>query len=252
MELVVLGTGAAYPGPGQASSGYLVRSGETRLLIDCGNGVVVRLQEAGELYGLTHLLFSHLHADHLLDVFPLFYSRLYGGGQVMPPLPTLMPPGEVERFARVAELLRVDPKKMVEQVFQMGEYDPEAGLTVDGLRISFLRTVHPVPTFALRIEEGGSALVYTSDTAPFPELADFARGCRILLAEATISQQDFDAEHAIHLTPSLAADLAARSGAEKLLLTHMWPYYDRKAMLEEGLQVFPNTQLAEELRVYKL
>ncbi len=252
MELVVLGTGAAYPGPHQASSGYLVVEGETRLLIDCGSGVVSRLQEAGELEGLTQLLFSHIHADHLLDVFPLFYSRLYARGKNYPPLPAYMPPGEVERFARLAEVLRIEPRRLVEGVFRTTEYDPQAGLRIGTLQISFLRTVHPVPAFALRLDRGNSSLVYSADTAPFPELAEFARGCDLLLCEATLSQQDFDPEHAIHLTPALAADVATKAGAKRLLLTHMWPYYDRQSMLEEGQGVFPNTELAEELKRYPI
>ena len=252
MELVVLGTGAAYPGPHQASSGYLVKEGETRLLIDCGNGVVSRLQEAGELESLTHLLFSHLHADHMLDIFPLFYSRLYARGKRFPPLPVYMPPGEVERFTRLAEVLRIEPQKLLGRVFHIEQYDAQAGLVIDSLRISFLRTVHPVPAFALRLDSAGHSLVYTADTAPFPELGDFARGCDLLLAEATISQEDFDPEHAIHLTPALAADLATKAGARRLLLTHMWPFYDRQAMLEEGLRIFPDTELAEDLARYSI
>lgn len=252
MELLVLGCGAAYPGPHQASSGYLVKEGQTNLLIDCGNGVVPRLQEAGELETLTQLLFSHIHADHLLDIFPLFYSRLYAKGKNYPPLPVYMPPGEVERFARVAEALKVEPQKMLHGVFQATEYDPETGLELGNLRISFLRTVHPVPAYALRLEDGSSSLVYTADTAPFPELAEFAKGCDLLLAEATLSQEDFDPDHAIHLTPALAGELAKDAGAKKLLLTHIWPHYDRQAMLEEGRRVFPNTELAEELKRYSL
>ncbi len=250
MELVVLGSGAAYPGPHQASSGYLVKEGKTNLLIDCGNGVVSRLQEAGELETLTHLLFSHIHADHLLDIFPLFYSRLYAKGRNYPPLPVYMPPGEPERFARLAEVLRVEPQRLLQGVFHTGEFDPQAGLRAGSLQISFLRTVHPVPAFALRLENGKSSLAYTADTAPFPELTEFVRGCDLLLSEATVSQEDFDPEHAIHLTPTLAGELASQAGVKRLLLTHIWPYYDRQAMLEEGRRAFPNTELAEDLKRY--
>ncbi|MGE5619869.1 MAG: MBL fold metallo-hydrolase [Sphingomonadaceae bacterium] len=252
MELVVLGTGAAYPGPHQASSGYLVKQANTGLLLDCGNGVVSRLQEAGELDGVAALLFSHLHADHLLDIFPIFYSRAYAKGKNYPPLPVFLPPGESERFARLAEVLRVEPHRFSEGILRTAEYDPSAGLTIGDLQLSFHRTVHPIPTFAVRVEANGRSLVYTSDTGPDPGLAELAEGCDLLLCEATLSDEDFDPASPIHLTPRLAADLAAKAGAKRLLLTHLWPHYDRQAMLEQAQQVFPTAELAEEMRRYPL
>lgn len=252
VELVVIGSGAAYPGPHQASSGYLVRGGQTGLLVDCGNGVVSRLQEAGEMENVTALLFSHLHADHLLDIFPLFYARLYSKGKVYPRLPVYMPPGEVDRFARLAEVLRVDTHKLFEQVFSVREYDPAGTLAVDGLSISFLQTAHPVPAYALRIEDAGGSMVFSADTGPLPELAGFARGCDLLLCEASIRPEDFDPSHAIHLTPAMAAEVAASAGAKRLLLTHLWPFYDRQEMLQQAKAVFPQAELAEELNRYPI
>ncbi len=252
MELVVLGVGAAYPGPGQASSGYLIKERDTSLLLDCGNGIVPRLEEAGELGTLTALLFSHLHADHLLDIFPLFYSRIYAKGRSYPSLPVYLPPGESSTFARLAEVLRVEPRRMFEGAFQTTEYDPSTALTVGDLRLTFLRNVHPVPTFAVRVESDEASVVYTADTAPHPDLTDLARGADLLLAEATLSGADYDPSHAIHLTPTLAAELAAKAGAGRLLLTHIWPHYDRQAMLDEARQLFPATDLAEELSRYPL
>ncbi len=244
----MLGTGAAYAGPGQASSGYLVKEGTTSLLLDCGNGVVSRLQEAGELEGLTALLFTHLHADHLLDVFPLFYSRVYGGKQY-PPLPVFLPPGESDRFARIAEVLRVEPRKLFEGAFHTSEFDA-AGMTLDGLKLAFNRNRHPVPTYSVRIEKYPISVVYTADTGPYDELADFARNCSLLLSEASLSEQDYDPEHPLHLTPRLAATVAKKARVRRLLLTHLWPHYDRQTMLTQAQKVFPATELAEELQRY--
>lgn len=252
VELVVLGIGAAYPGPGQASSGYLIRDGATGLMIDCGNGVVSRLQEAGEEDNLTALLFSHLHADHCLDIFALFYQRVYNKDKSYGRLPLYLPPGEAERLARVAEVLRVDSKKLFEKGFELVEFDPAAGLVVDNLRLSFSRNEHPVPTYALRVEDAVASLVYSSDSGPQPELERLARDCSLLLCEASLSDADFDPAHPIHLTPRLAAEVAVNAGAKRLLLTHIWPYYDRAAMLKEARRVFPPAELAEELKRYQV
>jgi ribonuclease BN (tRNA processing enzyme) len=252
LELLVLGIGAAYPGPGQACSGYLVKSGETSLLIDCGNGIVSRLQQAGELEGLTALLFSHLHADHCLDIFPLFYSRAFSRDSSLAPLPIYLPPGEMERFARLAEVLRVEPPRLLDGTFTAAEFDPSAGLQVGDLRLSFAQTEHPVPTYSIRVEDGYGSFAYSSDTGPTEKLAELARGCDLLLSEATLGEEDFNPSNPLHLTPRMAAEVALQTGARALLLTHIWPHYDRQTMLEEARRVFPATELAEELRRYPI
>ena len=251
MELIVLGTGAAYPGPRQACSGYLVRDGQTGLLLDCGNGIVSRLQEAGEMDNLTAIIFSHLHADHLLDIFPLFYSRAYARGKSYPRLPVYLPPGETDRFVRIAEVLRVEPKKLFERTFDVTEYEPYSGLKIDSLHISFASNEHPIPTYAIRIDDGGSSIIYSSDTGPSPALEQLARGSHLALFEATLAGSDYNPVNPIHLTPSLAAEIAAKAAVKKLLLTHIWPFYDRSAMLAAAQRVFQPTELAEELKLYR-
>lgn len=251
MELVVLGNGSAYAGPHQACSGYLVRERDTALMIDCGNGVVSKLLEAGEEDNLSALLFTHLHADHCLDIFSLFYSRVYARKRY-PRLPLYLPPDETQRLQRLAEVLRVEPKKLFEQAFEPIEYDPEARLQVGALRITFSRNDHPVPAFALRIEDDKASMVFSSDTGPQDRLEKLAAGCDLLLAEATLAENDFNPERPIHLTPALAADVAVRAGVKRLLLTHIWPFYDRSEMLKAAQKVFPGAELAEELNRYRI
>lgn len=252
MELVVLGNGAAYAGPGQACSGYLVLDGNDGLLIDCGNGVVSKLFEAGEQDRLSGLLFTHLHADHILDLFSLFYSRVYAVGKHYPRLPLYLPPGGSDRLARLAEVLRVEPKRLFEQAFEPIEYDPDGTLTAGNLSLSFARNEHPIETFAVRVDRKGASMVYSSDTGPQPRLAKLARGCDLLIAEATWTEADFRPDSPIHLTPRRAADVAARAGVQRLLLTHIWHGYDRSAMLADAKGLFPSTELAEELRHYQI
>ena len=252
MELVVLGNGSAYAGPRQASSGYLVRDGDAGLLIDCGNGVVSRLLEAGEQDNVTALLLTHLHADHLLDIFSLFYSRIFAIGKSYPRLPIYLPPGEADRLRSLAEVLRVEPVKLFEQAFELKEYDPDGQLELGTLRVSFAPNSHPVPAYAVRVENGTSSLVCSSDTGPQERLEALARGCDLLLAEATWDDATFEASRPIHLTPRLAAEVAVRAGARRLLLTHIWYGYDLSAMVASARRVFPATDLAEELKRYAI
>ena len=72
MKLTVIGCWGAYPGPGGASSGYLIeneRAGSSdRFLLDCGSGVLSKLHEYTDITKLNNIVLSHYHADHIADI----------------------------------------------------------------------------------------------------------------------------------------------------------------------------------------
>lgn len=70
MRVTVLGKSPSWEDAGGACSGYLVRDGDTTLLVDCGNGVFSRLRETVDYFDVDAVVISHLHADHFLDLVP--------------------------------------------------------------------------------------------------------------------------------------------------------------------------------------
>ena len=76
MDFTVLGGSPAWPNPGQPASGYLLESGDRRVLIDCGSGIAgaLRAEDPGPL---TDIFISHFHADHWFDLVPLHFLHLY-------------------------------------------------------------------------------------------------------------------------------------------------------------------------------
>ena len=53
MRLTVLGKSPAWQDAGGACSGYLVEDGDTRVLLDCGNGVFAKLRERSTTWTST-------------------------------------------------------------------------------------------------------------------------------------------------------------------------------------------------------
>ncbi len=95
MRLTIVGAGPVMPNPGGASSGYLLTAGDTRLLVDCGPGVVSRLQRYVACADLTAIVISHFHSDHLLDLVPLRYGLQFAPGAKGRPRPRLyLPPDQ--------------------------------------------------------------------------------------------------------------------------------------------------------------
>ena len=82
------------------------------------------------------------------------------------------------------------------------------------------KTPHTAESMALGVRARGARLVYTGDTGPSEELARWAAGCDLLLAECSLP----DGEGIeIHLTPSQAGSLARAARARRLVLTHFYP-----------------------------
>ena len=92
LALTVLGGSPAWPNPGQAASGYLVESADTRLLMDCGSGIAAELR-AHDPGPLTAIVISHFHADHWFDLVPLHYAYLFGDWNTRAHPELHLPPG---------------------------------------------------------------------------------------------------------------------------------------------------------------
>ena len=93
---------------------------------------------------------------------------------------------------------------------------------------------------------------YCSDTAPFPSLAEWARGVDILYTEATyMADLEKEAAARFHSTTLQAASLAREAGAKKLVVAHYSSRYrDTAPLLSEIRSVFPNAEAANDGDVY--
>jgi len=99
MLLTVLGCSGSVPGPESPASGYLLRVGDTSVVLDLGNGTFGALQRYLDPFTLDGLILSHLHPDHCADVSALTVYRRYHPhpppGEV---LPVYGPPDAAERL----------------------------------------------------------------------------------------------------------------------------------------------------------
>ena len=213
MELAVLGRYGPYPRIGGACSGYLVRQGQTQILVDCGAGVLARLIAETELGALDAVVLSHLHYDHCSDMGVLRYAleQLEKRGGCKLPLPVYAPKTPLD-VHRLVEYPAFAPQAMA---------DGQAA-TVGELTLTFHATEHPVETYAMRILGGGSTLFYTADTGYFDALPALCRGADVLLADACYLDADLSGNAPVHLTARQAGMLAKEAGVKRVLLTHLW------------------------------
>ena len=75
MKLTLLGTGCPSIDHKRCGSSNLVFSKRTKILIDCGSGVTQRLHQSGNSSAeIDALLLTHLHTDHVIDLYQLIIS----------------------------------------------------------------------------------------------------------------------------------------------------------------------------------
>ena len=158
MELTVLGCSGSFNGPkGGACSGYLVRSGETSIWLDCGNGTFGHLQQHIAAEDLTAVVVTHEHPDHCVDIYGLHVLMRYGLEREG--LPVIAPEGLAEHLG---QLVGGDWGN----AFAWQGIDETECVSIGDIGLRFSRTDHPPPTYAVEASASGKRLVYTSDTGP--------------------------------------------------------------------------------------
>lgn len=254
-HLTILGTkGGPAIRPGSAMpTSMLLCLGERPIVVDCGLGVTRALAAQGmELRDLSLIFVTHLHSDHYLELGPLLHTAWTAG--LKSPVDVWGPPGlarylqgflaamEDDIALRIADEGRPDPRQLV----RLHVIAPEGGrgviLACGGLVVEAMRNRHPplADSFALSFRSGGIRVVLSGDTAPMPEMADFARGADLLVHEAMLGEALADLvarvgngddrlmRHLLrsHSPAAEVAGIAARAGVRALALNHLIPSDD--------------------------
>ena len=242
IEVTLLGTGSPIPDARRAGPATLVRAGGQTFLVDCGRGVLQRLTAVGAgANGLTALLLTHLHSDHIADLGDLIITRWVTTFTPDPaPLSIIGPPGTAEvveatlkafgfdigyRIAHHADLTSPPPVEVHERT-DGTVWDH------DGVQIAVAPTDHrPVaPTIGFRVEHGGASVVLAGDTVPCESLDTLAAGAGALV-HTVIRKELIDAMPMqrirdicdYHSSVEEAAATAKRAGVGILILTHYVP-----------------------------
>ncbi len=236
MRITVLGCWAPYPRPGGACSGYLVQDAGVSILLDAGNGSFSNLCKHIAFRDLDAVFISHLHLDHCADLFCLRHAlkiayKKNSGRAQMPLFMPQEPAEDIERLTGsqdgVFDLRTIEKLPLQDDLFTA---------VVGHLELLFTPTWHSLPGYGVIIGNGRSKIAYSGDTAYFAKLATYWRGVQLLLCEASGFQAESDSLAGVHLTAAQAGLLAAKSGAERLLLTHLLPEYEPVDLCAEAAE----------------
>jgi ribonuclease BN (tRNA processing enzyme) len=200
LSFIPLGIGDAFSRL-HYSSCLAVNFGESWIIVDCPHPIRKMLHEAShsleksldvgdiEAVVLTHLhgdhcsglegmaFFSHFYLQRQLKVFghPLVAEHLWDGilRLAMEPL--------VEADGAAPE----EPRSM-ETYLDLKHLDEKRSVEVGPFHIECRRTIHHIPTTALRISAGGRCLGYSADTSFDPTLIDWLSDADLIIHETNL------------------------------------------------------------------
>ena len=215
MKLTVIGCWGAYPGPGGASSGYLIENegsdNNDRFLLDCGSGILSKLYEYTDITKLNNVVLSHYHADHIADIGCFQYAakvQISLGERNIP-------------ISIYGHNLSDYFDKLSYEDASIGKPVKEGvPLVLGSLTLHFKQTPHPAPSFAVRVETKDGSLGYTGDTGWDDDLVKFFKGVDLFLCESSLYNKYKDMVEG-HLTAGEAGRLAKEAEVGKLILTHL-------------------------------
>jgi ribonuclease BN (tRNA processing enzyme) len=228
MRLTTLGTGTASPST-RVNAGHLVEAGSVTLLMDCGSGVVHRMGVIGANWlGITHLAITHFHPDHTLDLTTLMFAWKHG---TLPPRSaplTIFGPVGISQLLEQFAAVYGDTVREPGFPVTVRELSPGERVALgDDVTLETHKVPHTPESVAYSVERGGVRLVYTGDTGFDTTVAEWARGCDLLLSECSLPEQ---LAIASHLTPAQVGVMAEVAEPARLVLTHFYP-----PVLEENI-----------------
>ncbi len=237
MKITLLGTGAAYPGPGETCSGFLVQERNTNLLIDCGNGILGNLQKFVHLSEITDIYISHMHADHFFDLIPYRYALYYGKDKSPAGRPRLyLPPEGTRVLGQVVDYF-AETDTFFADAFTLFEY--QAGKTIKLADFELMPTEvkHYIASYGVSITNDQKA-AYSSDSGECDGLRELAKDADIFICNVGNSLEPGKANSWGHLSPEQAGVLAEESGVKMMLISHLIPDFAKEQYLNKAAAYF--------------
>lgn len=235
MHLTILGSGTNVH-PTRAAAGYLVQTDQT-ILIDFGPRTLANLMQTGvDRHRLTHILFSHFHADHFSDFITFFFDAVYFSKFLgrRPDLTLIGPRGTRRLFRTIlntfpgfkAAEFGVRIKEIADRSFRLGHTRIRPRTVLHSQRL------HCV---GYRIEYQGKALAYSGDAQYCAGLVRLCRG-----ADVAVLDCSFPANRPGpgHMHAGDCAKVAQEAGVKRLILSHFYPIADQYDVKRQASRLF--------------
>ena len=244
MKLTLLGTGCPSVDFKRCGSSNLISTKSTKILVDCGSGVTQRLnQSKNSSADIDALLLTHLHTDHVIDLYQLIISswhsnrtsqwKIYGPKGTKQFVDKIFLAWKSERKLRISYEKIKSSKALNYKVY---EFKKEGFININDIKIKYFEVDHkPVPyAYGFSFFNKNKKLTISGDTRPCESLMLNAQNADVLLHEVFIeyeinqtsglrSKKTLHNVKEYHTPSNLVGKVAKLSNCKKLVLTHFVP-----------------------------
>ena len=235
MKLTILGNNGPFPSAGGACSSYLLEAGALKILIDMGSGSLSELQKKFNIMDIDVIILTHLHYDHVADIFVLKYAYSVNKKGLLKKPILFMPQQPSEQY-----------KAIKDSRFEIVDINNGLKKNISDVQISFIKVPHPVECYAVSIVHNDKRFVFSADTYDEKPLLDIVKDADLFLVDAGLMQKD-KTDMSAHFSVKEACELGCH--AKKTLLTHFSPIYSKDEILSE---VCCGAELSERGKEYRI
>lgn len=220
VEVQFVGSGDAFGSGGRLQACISVRSGEERVLLDCGASSLVGLQRLGiDPNEISTIFVSHFHGDHFGGI-PYLFLYYQGVTKRQEPLTIVGPTNLEDRVWKLSEgLYEGTADNDWSFDIQFVEMDEEDTREVGGIKVQSYPAIHPPNSNPriYRIEIGGRTIAYSGDTNWTGALVSASQDADLLICECNY----FDTTGEFHIDYMNFRKRRDLLSCKQLVLTHM-------------------------------
>lgn len=214
MEITVLGKYGPYGKAGSGcTSGYLVKNGEDRIVLDMGSGTLSRLCAAVDIRQIKHIFISHIHFDHTSDLLVLKYLL-----------------EEISHKVNIYTHREDSPWYDIlfdHPNFNVINIDESTVVNIGSMELRFLPMKHTVTDYAIIIK-GEKSICYTGDTLFNDNILKCFEASNLVLADCSKPKGFLGP----HMNIDDAARLSKQFPKTQIIATHQSAEYNPKHDLE--------------------
>ena len=244
MKLTLLGTGCPKVNYKRFGPANLISTLKTKILIDCGSGVTQNLNQASiSSANIDALLLTHLHSDHVVDLYQLIISswhlcrnkpwKIYGPKGTKKFVQSIMKVWQKERELRIQYEQRFSTKAFNIKVKEFKKYGQ---VKIKDLIFEYFEVDHnPVKyAYGFNFHHKRKKITISGDTRPCNNLMKHALKADVLLHEVFIegelkpmkkilSKKTLNNVKSYHTSSEDVGKIAKICKVNKLVLTHFVP-----------------------------
>lgn len=253
-QVTILGCGSAMPTTLHNPPSQLIELNEKLFMVDCGEGTQLQMRRfKARMSKLQSVFISHLHGDHIFGL-PGLLSTLSLLGRTKDL--TIYAHKEINLMLKPLLIYLGHYMQFKIHLVPLNPDSHEVLFENRSIRISSFPLKHRIAANGFLFEEikSGRSFAYCSDTAFYPEIIPYIKGSNLLFHEATFAESERQrAMETYHSTASQAAEIAKAAEVKKLVIGHYSSRYNELGvLLKEAVDLFPNSELAVEGKVFEL